>query len=133
MNSVEEGDAPVLAIDLVKTPRKKALLCLVYQGRLGYNFEKHNNWGYHMLPSSFTEIMSQDVFQELIAQLALDRLILQVEQPSEMGLLLFWNTTALGRRLVKILLGEPLPAIKRTIGNINEGEFLVEKFGLHIY
>jgi hypothetical protein len=121
-------------IELVKTPRKRALLCLLYYGRIGYSFFDHNNnLGYHTLPESFAKIMSQDVFSELMEQLMLDRLIRQYEEPSEGGPLIMWRTTASGKRIVKHLLGEPRPDIVRTVGNVNEGIFLVEKFGLRKY
>jgi len=120
-------------IDLVKTPRKRALLCLMYYGSIGYSFWNHSNWGYHTLPESFAKSMSQDVFQELMEQLMLDRLIRQLEVPSEQGPLIKWRTTASGKRIVKKLLGEPVPNIVPTVGNVNEGTFLVEKFGLRKY
>lgn len=117
-------------IDLVNTPRKKALLCLIYYGNISYNYSSHSNWGYHTLPDSFSKTMPQDVFQELMEQLTLDGLVRQFQRPSDRGLLIMWGTTNSGKRIVKKLLGDPLPVFVRTVRSVNESNFLAEKFGL---
>jgi hypothetical protein len=91
------------------------LLCYIVLGPapLGYPFLGESaNGGYESLPSRMKELITVEVFLELIEQLVSDNLIKQIQKRITSRyddvLVLCWHATATGKRVARTLFGTEL-------------------------
>jgi hypothetical protein len=123
-------------IDLVKTPRKRMLLCYVVFGpnRVGYPFWRDGHThGYHCIPSRLHQILTLEVFYELIEQLVTDGLIKQEQSKTmtnETGeAIMCWRSTKKGGRIAQALLGNSLEKARENHSQVSFSNLLLEVFG----
>lgn len=124
------------AIDLVTSPKKRMLLCYIALGPalVGYpSLVDGTNWGYVSLPRRMKELITCEVFLELMEQLLLERLVERYQKTIvsryEDVLVSCWRATAIGRRVARTLFGADLNKVSDVNHSIDSfDDLIVTKF-----